>query len=368
MSDIQFIDVDPELIMNEMITGAQQVFNEVLYPGDERRMLLQNLMPPLISIIYSINAIGKGNLLRYAQGIVLDALGERVDCARLPAQSAYVMLQFSLSAPQLVDILIPAVTRVTPDGKLYFAVVQDAVIPAGGTSCGVLAKSTAGGIADNGFAIGAIKNIVDPLPYVESVTNTNVPSGGVDAESDDNYRERIRQAPASFSTAGPADAYKYWAKTADANILDVEVTSPAACQIKIIVLMNNGGFPSQEVLTKVLETCSDRSRRPLTDQVTAVAPTAQVYDINFKYYITQDQVANASAINTAILAAVETYKSWQCSKLGRAISPDYLKKLLYTAGACKVDITSPVYTEISIDKVASLGTATVNNGGVLSWT
>ena len=60
--------------------------------------------------------------------------------------------------------------------------------------------------------------IVDPLPYVSAVSNTTVTAGGVDEEDDDSFRERIRTAGASFSVAGPAGAYRYFAMSAAPGI------------------------------------------------------------------------------------------------------------------------------------------------------
>ena len=39
------------------------------------------------------------------------------------------------------------------------------------------------------------------------------------------YNEETMLAPSKLSTAGPAGAYEYWAKTADPSISDVKVVS-----------------------------------------------------------------------------------------------------------------------------------------------
>ncbi|WP_318253538.1 baseplate J/gp47 family protein [Selenomonas sp. AB3002] len=44
--------------------------------------------------------------------------------------------------------------------------------------------------------------MVDPLPFVASVTNLTATAGGADVETDDSYRLRIQQAPESYSCAG----------------------------------------------------------------------------------------------------------------------------------------------------------------------
>lgn len=54
-------------------------------------------------------------------------------------------------------------------------------------------------------------------------------------ELDDAYRARIQLAPTSFSVAGPASAYRYFALSAAATIADVSVTTPKPDNIKALV-------------------------------------------------------------------------------------------------------------------------------------
>ena len=87
------------------------------------------------------------------------------------------------------------------------------------------AVSVGGGSEYNGIGVGAIKAIVDLIPYVDAVSNISETAGGEDAESDDNLRERIRTAPSKLTTAGPVKGYRYWAMSADSSIADVTVKS-----------------------------------------------------------------------------------------------------------------------------------------------
>ncbi|OPX45072.1 baseplate J-like protein [Ruminiclostridium hungatei] len=144
MSDINFVTVDSGEILNNLIKAFEEHMGETLYPGDERRQFLYNFVPVLVSAYNSINNTGRGNLLRYASGEVLDSLGEFWDCTRLPAQRARVTLKFSLSAAQTSSTHIPAGTRATPDGTIYFATLQELVIPAGQNQGTVTAKAQAG--------------------------------------------------------------------------------------------------------------------------------------------------------------------------------------------------------------------------------
>lgn len=369
MSDeIVFVETDSEVIESAVIEAYEEATGETLYPGDEKRLFLQNELPLIVGLKNDINDSAKMNLLRYARGTVLDAMGEFYRTARLAAKKATVTVRFTLSGVQGVPITIPAGTRVTPDGKLYFATTTALIISAGQTTGDVTAEATETGTEHNDFTSAQIKTIVDPVAFVASVSNTTTSSGGADTEEDDDYRERIRLAPESFSTAGPEGAYEYWARTADENISDVSVTSPSAGVVKVVVLMDDGALPSQGVLDAVAAALSPRDRRPLTDSVQTAAPTEVTYNIDITYYISTERQNEEAQIRAAIENAggiVDQYVDWQKEKLDRAVNPDELRRRMLDAGAYRITVTNPAYTDIAVDAVAKLGTKTVTYGGLI---
>lgn len=362
--DFKFVEVDPKAIENQLISEYENAIGETLYPGDERRIFLLQLIPIIVGLKNDINDTVKQNFLRYARGEILDAIGGTIT-PRLKPQKAKVTLEFKLSAPQLTSVVISRGTRVTPDGILYFEAIEDLIIPKGGEAGRVIAAALEEGEKYNKFTPGQIKNIVDPIPYVASVTNIDESSGGADIEDDDHYRDRIRQVQESYSTAGPEGAYIYWAKTADANIADVAVISPSPGVIRVIVLMKEGRLPLQTVLDSVYTAVNAKNRRPLTDKVEVAAPNEILYDIELTYYISHERSSMENKIKSSIEKSIETYKLWQCEKLGRAINPDYLRQLMLEQGAFRIDITNPVYTKISNDSVAKPGTIKITYGGLI---
>lgn len=257
----------------------------------------------------------------------------------------------------------------------YFELQSSLIIPSGGVTIDAIYEATETGIKHNGFTPGQIKTVVDPIPYVATIENIETSSGGADIEPDDDginvwsgYRERIRLAPAGFSTAGPEDAYITWAKKADVNIQDVSPTSPSPGVVKIVVLMKNGELPTQSVLDAVYNICSAKKVRPLTDNVITSAPTVITYDITLTYYIAEERSAEETNIRAFIETnggAIDMYKLWQNGKIGRSINPDYLKNLLLNSGAFRVEITSPLFTDINDDEVAKIGITTINYGGLI---
>ena len=366
MSEINFVNADAEQITSELINDFENYTGEILYSGDARRLFLQGFAYVFVNLLNSINTTGRSNLLRYAYSDTLDALGELYGTPRMEAQKAKVTIRFALAQAQPGAVTIPSGTRVTPDGNIFFATDTVLTIEGGSTYGEVTATATSPGIAYNGFAAGQINKLVDGNAYVASVVNTEMSSGGTDIESDDAYRERLREAPYSYSTAGPTQAYEYWARNASPDVGDVSITSPSAGNITIYVLKQGGVLPELEdpILTAVNAQVNDKSRRPMTDYVTVLPATPVNTTIEVEYYISPDNAVNTISIQSAVASSVNEYRAWQTGKIGRAINPDELRKRMLNAGASRVDITSPARVTMSTGEVAQITSTTVTYKGL----
>ena len=102
----------------------------------------------------------------------------------------------------------------------------------------------------------------------------------------------------------------------------------------------------------------------MTDTVTVSVPETVPFDIDVTFYIPQPDAASATIIEAAARQAVEDYKTWQTSKMGRDINPSYLTARLMEAGVKRVEVRKPVFTVVEDIKVAKLGNTTVLNGGI----
>lgn len=364
LPQIDFVSTDVGEIEANVIAVYEGISGRKLAPGDPVRLFLQAIAALIAQQRVLINYAGKQNLLAYAQGSILDHIGAFVKTERLPATAARVTLRFTLSDAQAEAVVIPAGTRATPDAQIFFATLQDTIVPAGATVIEVLAECMTLGAVGNGWQIGQINQLVDPLPWIQKVENITVSAGGADEEDDDSYRERIRQAPESFSVAGPEGGYRYWARTAHQSIVDVSVTSPAPGQIEIRPLLKNGEIPGQEILDAVEAVCNDKRIRPLTDQVIVAPPEEVSYNVTMEYYIDRERAAEATSIVSAVTEAVNGYVAWQKEKLGRDINPSELIARVMVVGAKRVNVTSPVYTQVQPHQVAIVDTVSVTYGGL----
>ena len=256
---------------------------------------------------------------------------------------------------------IPEGTRVT-NGEVYFQTESHAEIPSGESSVDVAAECMTSGVAGNNLEVGEINILVDPVPYVAKVANTEPTTGGADIEDDDTLKDRIYIAPSKYSVAGPEESYRYWVKTYNSNISDVLIYSDDPVDVVIEFIMNDGELPSESMLLGVQKFLSDEQIRPLTDRVTVKAPETVEYKV--KYFVNQSDLKKVDTIKTAVNAAVDDYIQWQRSKIGRDINPSQLIQQMVSAGAKRVEVTLPVFQVIGKANVAKLSSKTVTYGGL----
>lgn len=336
LPEVNFLETDAETIRSQIITGFEQASGDTLAAGDPRRLFLLSIADVIIQQRTAINLAAQQNLLSYAQGGYLDALGQLLAVERMAESKAVTTIEFTLSQALGSVYTIPAGTQVT-NGVVTFETDEDLLIPIGQTKGEVSASCTVAGPVGNDYLAGQISTIVTPMTFVSGAQNTTITTGGADAESDSDFADRIRLAPNSFSVAGPEKAYVYHAKSVSPAIIDVKVDSPTPGEVDVYVLLTDGTLPTEDTLEQIEEHLSDENIRPLTDYVVVKAPTASNYEIELHYWISQEDSSKAAQIQADVEAAVEQYRLWQQTKIGRDITPGKLLQLVFAAGASRVD-------------------------------
>ena len=336
LPEVDFISTDPETIQAEMFAAYTAITGRTLAPGDPVRLFILTIANIIIQQRAAINYAGQQNLLSYARGAYLDALGLYLAVERLPASAAITTIRFTLSAVLEDDYVIPAGFEVT-NGVVTFATDAALVIPAGDLAGSTGATCTIAGEGGNGYTAGQLSTIVQPMAFLGRAENIATTSGGADVESDADFAERIRLAPNSFSVAGPAKAYIYHALSVNPGIIDVAVKSPSPGSVQVFILMEGGALPSVEVCDEVEAYLSSDDIRPLTDEVDVLEPLAHHYSIRVDYWINKDDAARADTIQANVKKAVEDYRLWQQGKIGRDITPARLIANVINAGASHID-------------------------------
>jgi phage-related baseplate assembly protein len=260
-----FFDTDEEVILSEMIADYELLTGKKLSPAQSERLLINGFAYREKMTRIAGNEAAKQCLLTFAVYPMLDYLGELVGVERLPASKAETIIEFRF-VDEHTSLLLPEGIRLQSiDGNVVFTTLEAVNVLSTENTKQVLAECTKEGVAGNNYKVGDISIILDPQAYVSSVSNIGITNGGADQESDDALRERIRIAPASFSTAGPEDAYIFFAKSAHPSIIDVAVTSPNPGDVNIYPLLAGGVQPSQEIIDAVMAKCNPKKIRPLND-------------------------------------------------------------------------------------------------------
>lgn len=365
MPPVDFIEVDSEKVESELITDYEKASGRTLATGDPVRLFLLTIAAEIIQLRQGINFAAQQNLLTYAKGSYLDALGQSIAVTRLPASKAITTIQFTLSQVLGNAYTIPKGFQVSA-GSVTFETDNELIIPVGEKTGNVTASCIESGTVGNGFVAGQIATIVSPQPYLEAATNTVTSVGGADIEDDAAYAERIRLRPDSFSVAGPEKSYIYYAESYSASIIDVAITSPDPGEVYVYPLLSGGQLPNESFLEGLQAHLSDETIRPLTDHVVAKAPTAVNYKIQVDYWVNQSDSVRLASIQAAVEEAVESYRLWQQSKIGRDISQDELIARVIDADASRIDrstLSPTAFQALSADQVAQCTEVKVNFKG-----
>lgn len=362
MPSVEFIETDAERVQDEIFAAYTAFTGRRLADGDPIRLFLLSIAAIIVQQRVAINYAGQQNLLTYAQGNFLDALGLFVGVNRLPETAATATFKFTLAHPLGSAYVIPAGFQVT-NGDVTFATNESVVVPVGELSIETRATCIEAGVVGNGYDEGTIDTMVSPSAFLASAANTTETTGGSDKEDDASFAERIRLAPNGFSTAGPRKAYEYHTKSVNPAIIDVAVLSDAPGSVRVHPLLEDGVEQTEDLLEQVREHLNSDDIRPLTDNVMVEWPGRHNYSIVVEYYINESDRVNASAIRARVEAAVEEYRIWQGSKIGRDLDPEMLACKVKDAGAGRIATLTPSfsdYAELGAGVVAHCTSVTVN--------
>lgn len=362
MPTVDFIETDAERVQDEIFAAYKAFTGRSLAEGDPIRLFLLSIAAIIVQQRVAINYAGQQNLLTYAQGNFLDALGLFVGVTRLPETAATATFTFTLARALGSAYIIPAGFQIT-NGDVTFATDEAVEIRVGDLTATTRATCLEAGTIGNGYAPSSIDTIVTPVSFLASAINSTETTGGSDKEDDASLAERIRLAPNGFSTAGPRKAYEYHTKSVNPSIIDVAVWTPSPGTVFVHPLLKDGIEETEDLLSQIREHLNADEIRPLTDSVVVEWPGKHNYSIVVEYYINEADRANAATIRSRVDAAVEEYRVWQSGKIGRDLDPEMLACKVKAAGVGRIATLTPSfanYAELAANVVARCTGVTVN--------
>lgn len=186
--------------------------------------------------------------------------------------------------------------------------------------------------------IGATYYQEKRLTVTAADTSTTPPTAAV-METNDDYRNRLALKPESYSVAGPRDAFKFHALSADGQVKSVSVDSPFPGTTHVYILSRTGnGVPDATLLATVNAALSDETIRPLSEEVAAIAGSVITYvlDIGLILYTGASSEVALPAANTALT----TYSAAH-HLLDKDIIRSAIDAAAHNAGVKEVIIRSP---------------------------
>jgi len=358
-----------ESIVNEMIADYEAYWKEltgeelVLYPADSRRIMLNVAAGKLYQLAAIINERHKLNFLQYMYGDFTKNWAANFGFKENGVEAAIVTLRFHLAVKQLTDVIIPAGTRATSGNNIFFATDEQLTILAGESYADTSATCTQPGVVGNGYAVGQLNVIADPVNLVERVENVTQSAGGHDEYTNQELKELIYNFPASYTTAGPAECYEQIVKSYSKNIIDAKVITNNEALVQIYILLQNGVIPTAEYCQKVLTYIKELKTTPDTDKIEIFSPDAMSYEVEAIYYIADAQKDIADALKESIEEAGIEFINYTRSKIGRAVNPNILVTYAGAAGASRIEIAKPVYIHVHENAVANCNNIKMTFGG-----
>ena len=177
---------------------------------------------------------------------------------------------------------------------------------------------------------------------VTPANNTVIPPIDTVYESDERLRERCLLSFDGMNTAGSANAYRYFALSADGRVDGIKVRSdeanPYLLDIVITQVDSINGEASAELVTAVQKVLDPDHVRPVCDRPTVKASSATNYQIEAQLYVGKN-AEDALLLEAANIRLDKYIKNAQ--KNGESIYRSAIFAALHVDGIQRVVITSP---------------------------
>ena len=186
--------------------------------------------------------------------------------------------------------------------------------------------------------LGALFGVARLLIHDEDLTT--LPPISAQYEYDDRYRIRIQMSLEGLTTAGSRASYEFHALSTSAKVKDVDVTSPTAGTVKVVILSTEGkGTANSELMSAVEKQLNAEHIRPLTDTVLVESAVILPYEIHAT--LTLYPSVLESAVMTNVNQAITHYVKKQHA-LGIDITRSGIFAALHQEGVQNVQLAQPL--------------------------
>lgn len=357
---LHYLTYDPDAIWSEIMAAYFEQGGDVIYPGDEKDMLLRAVQAVIVQAFAGVDNALRMQTLRYAVGEYLDLIGENRACSRILATKAKAQVTITFAETGIPGILEKG-TIMTADGERLYELAQNVGYTGRAEDTAAEIICTVAGENGNGISAGTEMQLLNKNSAASRIIVSEGAHGGQEREDDESYRERIRTFGLASVTTGPRSMYQSAARAVSTEVVDAKAVRSGAGEVLVALIVY--GDDTEDIISRVQEALNAEDRRPLTDHVTVAQAQERPYMLKAIVTLPDAPGFNAQA---AMTEACTNYMNWQNSVIGRPFNPDMLKSMLYTSGCVRVEFdqssyfdeagTEPEYTEIG-ETDRCLGTA-----------
>lgn len=235
--DVSGFKVTKDFLMQQMINYYNNKYPDAqitdFNEGSQIRNLLETFSTDIYHLEFQENSLLRQAFLTTATGYYLDLFGEEYGIKRQVALQAQGVVTFSISSAVNYPINIPANTRITnTETGLFYDTWTSVEIPVGTTSVTCPVRSMITGSKTNIPANSEFVFYNENLLNEVSISNSEAFTEGRDAESDEDYRERLLEA----KTSDGFGSREYYVKLGRVSgVHDIFLADSASYTAKVIV-------------------------------------------------------------------------------------------------------------------------------------
>lgn len=359
-----------EGIIDDMVTDFQTMCLErkgeaiTLANVDDRRIQLEVVANKIYQMWEAINTNYRYNFIKWMWGDRLINWAANFGYGNDGVEYATTTLQFTISDVQDFDVTIPAGTRASAGDDVFFATTEDVMIVAEEETVTVEAVCVEAGTVGNGYVVGQINIIVDPVNLIGEVTNISQSHGGHDEFTDDELKMEIFNYTNTYSTSGSVGSYEAQTMEFSSAITSAKAIADNQAQLYIYIVLTDGEIPTTTYCNSVKNYLLNRKSHPDTDSIGVYPPTVVHYDIEGSYYIPSSLNEMVDETKEGIEGAAEEFAKATAEQIGMDVDPGTLISYMMAAGAERISITTPTFTEIDDNEVAICDSITLTYNGI----
>lgn len=267
---------------------------------------LKLLAGEIFSCQMNLDFIKKQMFLQSATGQYLDYHGKLRGVTRKQSIKAVGEVNFGTANSLLTSLVIPKGTVVATSGEtpVLFETTEDAVISQGQARVTVNCIAQEGGEKGN-VGIGEISVLVTPVGNIITISNTKSFKGGVNEESDENFRKRIEDTIINVSNGTNIAYYKKLALSVD-GVQSVGVIPLNRGKATVDVFISGKGTAASSALVEEVQQLMNQRREINTD---VRVESATQWTITFTMILTVKSGFDFDVVKENCIAKIREYVS-----------------------------------------------------------